>query len=320
MVFNTYWQAVIKFLFIKYFLQKSVRIIILPEHIGDVIAFTPFAEKLALENKNSYIVWLIKPIYLPIIKNNHYINYCISIFCDGVSEKFSKNKLFEIYDVRFNGNNFCPICQTERKYQKIDEDFNLENYYEYGSLLEIFSKLAKMPMKKEAWQPIIKIDNQTRLKIDLKNLPQKFICIHTTSNDINREWQYDKWKQLISEIFKKYNIKIVQIGLHDHLQIKNANFIDLCGKLSLIETAEVIKRAEIFIGIDSGPAHMANALGVKSVILLGKYRNVTNYMPFSGNFANGINSKIIYNSKIKCPEIEVETVFSELQLLLNINE
>ena len=84
----------------------------------------------------------------------------------------------------------------------------------------------------------------------------------------------------------------------------------MCGKLSLIETAEVINRAQIFIGIDSGPAHMANAMKVKSIILLGKYREITNYMPFSGNFANGIDSKIIYDSNTQCSAIEVDEVFN----------
>lgn len=309
MVAKSYWQEVIKLYFVQIFQNKSIYIIILPEHIGDVIAFSPFAEYLKKEDKKAYIAWLIKPNYLSIIENNNYINHCISISCDGIAEKFSKSKLFKTFDVRFNGNNFCNICITERKYQKIDQNFTLENYYEYGSLLEIFSNLAGKPLKKEDWFPQITVSDFTKKEIDKLNLPKKYICIHTTSNDVNREWTYEKWEELISKIFEKENIGIVQIGLKNNLKINHPNFIDLCGKLSLIETTEVIKRAQIFIGIDSGPAHMANAMKTKSIILLGKYREITNYMPFSGNFANGIDSKIIYDSDMVCSEISVETVF-----------
>ncbi len=309
MVEYTFYKEVIYLAYIQIFFRKKVKIIILPEHIGDVIAFTPFAQMLKTENKNAFIAWVIKPNFSTIIENNKYINYCISIFCDGVAQRFSKLKFFEIFDVRYNGNNFCPICQTERKFQKIDQNFTLDNYYEYGSLLEIFSKIAGKPMKKEDWYLNFTIPKVISDKIEKLNMPEKYICIHTTSNDSTREWENNKWRILIEKLSEKQNIRIVQIGLIDTLQITNDNYLNLCGKLSLIETAAVIKNSKLFVGIDSGPAHMANAFKVKSVILLGKYRNIKNYMPFSGNFANGINSEIIYNSEIKCSEIEVDEVF-----------
>jgi heptosyltransferase III len=317
MVSFDYNLEVLKLLLIKFFTQKAIVVIILPEHIGDLIAFSPFAEKLKKESENIYIAWLVKPSYLEIIAYNKFIDYCIPITCDGFVEKFSTTTLFKIYDVRFNGNNVCIPCESTRKYGKIDEKFNLNNYYEYGSLLEIFSAIAQKPMKKEDWQPKITIPLEIENIVKGYKLPENYIVIHCTSNDPTREWQNDKWIELISKIIFENNFKVVQIGIVDKLHFKNKNYYDFCGKLSLIETAEVIKKSKIFIGIDSGPAHIANAVGAKSVILLGKYREIVNYMPFSGNFANGINAKIIYNSKIECSEIEIAEVLTTLQLLLN---
>ena len=316
MVNIAYLRIYAYLLSIKYLKKKAVTIIILPEHIGDVIAFSPFAEKLKQENKANFIIWVIKPAYLSIIQFNKNIDYFVPATCDGLVEKFSKNTQFKIYDVRFNGNNYCEICDTKRIYNKIDNDFTLENYYEYGSLLEIFSTMAGKPMKKEAWLPTINIPDSISSEISKYKLPNRYIVIHTTSNDSAREWKNEKWIQLIQEIKQSKNLIIVQIGLENKLQKSKNSFIDLCGKLSLQQTAEVIKKCDLFIGIDSGPAHMANAVGAKSLILLGKYRQIANYMPFSGNFANGINSKIIYDKNIKCPDIEVETVFSAFNLLL----
>lgn len=45
--------------------------------------------------------------------------------------------------------------------------------------------------------------------------------------------------------------------------------IDLCGKLSLPETAAVIRRSRIFIGNDSGLMHLAAATGIPTVGLCG---------------------------------------------------
>lgn len=317
MVLYSFYKEFINLLLLKQFGRKTINIIILPEHIGDVLAFTPFAEKLKKEDKNAYNVWLIKPTYLSILSENNFIDKCISISCDGVAEKFSNLKKFNIFDVRFNGNNFCSICHTERKYQTIDNSFTLDNYYEYGSLLEIFSQIAKKPMKKEDWFPTLNIPKNLIDNLAKYNLPTNYICIHTTSNDINREWQNEKWLVFLNRLIETHNIKIVQIGLNDTLKFSNTNYFDLCGKLSLMETAQVIQKSDLFVGIDSGPAHFANALKVKSLILLGKYRNIIQYMPFSGNFALGINSKIMYDSTIKSADIEAENVYFETIKLLN---
>jgi heptosyltransferase III len=315
MVAYSYWFTFLKLYLIEFFYNKNIHIIILPEHIGDVIAFTPFAQRISQKDKKAYIAWIINPQYQSIINTNRYVNHCILVTCDGLTERFSKTKKFKKYDVRFNSNNYCKICDTKRIAQQIDNNFNLQNYYEYGSLLEIFSTFAKDPLKKEEWYPTIEIPAEINNSIKARNLPESYICIHTTSNDLDREWNLNKWGKLIEEITKKTNIKIIEIGLKSTISLQNDNCVDLCGKLNLIETAAVIKNANLFMGIDSGPAHIANALKQSSIILLGKYRNITNYMPFSGNFANGINSKIIYDSKLKCSEIDVETVLSAFDLL-----
>ena len=48
-------------------------------------------------------------------------------------------------------------------------------------------------------------------------------------------------------------------------------YLNLSNKLSILSTAEVIKRSSIFIGLDSGPSHIANAVGTKGIILMGDY-------------------------------------------------
>jgi ADP-heptose:LPS heptosyltransferase len=42
---------------------------------------------------------------------------------------------------------------------------------------------------------------------------------------------------------------------------------------------EIIRHAVLFIGVDSGFAHVANALAIPSVLLLGRYRNFDSYLP-----------------------------------------
>ena len=89
-----------------------------------------------------------------------------------------------------------------------------------------------------------------------------------------------------------------------------------CGSLSILETAEVIRRAKLFIGIDSGPAHLANAVGTFGVIMFGNYIGFERYNPFSGGYRNGSNAVLLYaNGPVEA--IQVDSVFVEVEEYLD---
>ncbi len=76
-----------------------------------------------------------------------------------------------------------------------------------------------------------------------------------------------QWSELLNNIAKKHAIKILQIGLpgidlaiHGH-----PNFIDVRGKFSAQELKELISHAELFLGTDAGPLHIAACTNVPIV-------------------------------------------------------
>ena len=90
--------------------------------------------------------------------------------------------------------------------------------------------------------------------------------------------------------------------------------IDACGQLSVLGTAAVIRRASLFVGIDSGPAHFANALGPPGVILLGSYGPFAKYTPYSGRYANAGATLLQHDAPVA--ELPVETVFDAVRARL----
>lgn len=96
-------------------------------------------------------------------------------------------------------------------------------------------------------------------------------------NDLQRQgriWVDDYWKELGNQIVEKYNAQILIIGSkteeNNHKQyseIKNAKIYS--GKLSLKETAALISICDLFISGDSGPLHLADAVGAKTIALMG---------------------------------------------------
>ena len=92
---------------------------------------------------------------------------------------------------------------------------------------------------------------------------------------------------------------MVEVGLRAACAVDGSDVagtarpVNLCGRLSLLETAEVIRRAALFVGVDSGPAHLANAVGTPGVVLLGRYRGFDAYVPYSGGYADGSNATLV---------------------------
>jgi heptosyltransferase-3 len=74
----------------------------------------------------------------------------------------------------------------------------------------------------------------------------------------------------------------VEVGLESCVAKNFPAMINLCGQLTLNELAEAIRCSAGFVGIESGPAHIANAFERPSVILMGRYRAFERYMPYTG--------------------------------------
>ena len=97
---------------------------------------------------------------------------------------------------------------------------------------------------------------------------------------------------------------------------------DYIGKLSLKQTASLIKDAKILISPDSGSAHLAAALGIKTITLFGP-TDINRWKPYGPKNKHIIIKKnincspcgLLYNCKFdnKCMQkIEVEDVMKVL--------
>ena len=164
--------------------------------------------------------------------------------------------------------------------------------------------------------PRIYIPQSVVTKIDSFSLPRDFVVINCTSNAEEKSWSKEKWERLLRDIQRRYNIPVYEIGLKPFIEQTDGLCTNLCGQLSILESAEVIRRAHLFIGIDSGPAHLANAAGTPGVILLGDYLGFSKYNPFSGSYGKHINSSIIFSDS-KVGNINPARVFSSVERFLS---
>lgn len=144
-----------------------------------------------------------------------------------------------------------------------DKNINIDNY----SLNKVNKRLTFYINKNS----ILKIDSILENKF---NNNKKFIIYHTKTGWESKEWDINNFIKLTEFIKDRYNIIIIG-GPEDSINAKIISdkykniILDLTGKLNINESAEIVRRAEYFIGSDSGPLYIAEAVGTKTIGLFG---------------------------------------------------
>ena len=110
----------------------------------------------------------------------------------------------------------------------------------------------------------LEIDNPTISEQFFPTSCQEYVCFHASSKDNLRD--YDYWtevKKLLDPYFNKLNIKTLQIGLEKDPSLSCD--IDLRGKTNMRQMSYIVKNCNLFIGVDSFPAHLAGFFNRKMV-------------------------------------------------------
>jgi heptosyltransferase-3 len=292
--FGVHW---LRLTFLKLWLTMSGgRLLIgvaLIEHMGDIAASEPLSRRIRSAYPDAYIVWCVRAPYRELIDNNPVVDATLIVPCLTEWIYLRNTAVFDkVIDLHIQGRP-CLRCNIPLNKPEGNQRITLSNYYNFGSLLEVQAQNAGLIVEDE--KPRLSIPQAAVRRIDRLKLPESYLVIHCSSNEASRDWPRQRWCDLVHQLVTIDNLHLVEIGLVPVVAASaTSNYTNLCGAVSLIEMAEIIRRALMFVGIDSGPAHLANAVSTFGVILLGPYRAFRRYMPYSGPFKDGKNAKIIY--------------------------
>lgn len=302
---RVYLNVAIHGLFIQRYLRRTRRehpdhrfvAVALIEHLGDIVACEPVARYLRNASPTTRIIWLVKKEYRELVSSNPSVDLAVDVHCLTEKDYLTAWCSFDqVIDLHFL-ERFCALCRNtapkKTSVRKVESNITIHNFYNYGGILQSISLFAGMPALNEA--PRVYRTERSARTVDALHLPQKFVVFHCSSNAVEKELPVEKWNELKQLVTAKYSYPVVEVGLHSVLHDPgNALVRDMTGRLSILETAEVIRRAALFIGIDSGPAHLANAVGCYGIILLGSYLGFKKYNPYSGSYSTGDNATLIF--------------------------
>ncbi len=290
--------------------QREFICVLLAEHFGDIVACEPLSRELKIMYPNSEIYWIVKKSYRELLDYNQHVDVVIEEYSVLFSILLLKTNSFDhFYNCHLSGLRRYPYLKKTLQ-NPLAESLNIltDNYFHFGNILAVFAKVAGLPVLAEA--PRIYIPKAIENKIDNLHFPKKTIVVHCHSNYSPKDWQVYYWEKLVLELMNIYDCNVIEIGLKSTLEIYHTDYYNLCGELTLLETAEIIKRASFFIGIDSGPAHFANAVGTYGFLLFGKLGDFEDYMPYSGDFESRLNAKFIIKKGYPCSELEYDKVWN----------
>jgi ADP-heptose:LPS heptosyltransferase len=103
----------------------------------------------------------------------------------------------------------------------------------------------------------------------------KIIVIHPGARFPSQCWSYKKFAHLADKIIDEFKVKVVFIGLSSEANLINnisslmKNEATECIGQSLFIIVELLKKAEIFIGNNSGPLHLAVYLDCPTLSFMG---------------------------------------------------
>ncbi|HTF81539.1 MAG TPA: glycosyltransferase family 9 protein [Cytophagales bacterium] len=286
-------------------------IIALTEHIGDIVATEPVISHVKTKWPKSELVWITFKPYQQLIMHHPQLHSHLSVSCltEWIILKKIISRLAKIYDLHMHLKHCSKYGYVlyNNKYSNI----TYSNFLDEGrSLLKAFSLIAGLGDMEDI-RPTFYLNK----KIYNPPTPELYIVIHTKSSSIVKDWDDNKWKSIISYYLQHNSqVKFVEIGLIPlYIDEGPDNYINMCCKLNFQQIALLIRDTLLFIGIDSGFAHIAHALETPKLVLIGALGSFKTYNPFSG--PNKDHGLIKNNGPVK--DIDTIVILNKIDRVLN---
>lgn len=99
----------------------------------------------------------------------------------------------------------------------------------------------------------------------------KFVILSPFTNFALKNWPMASCQKLVQLITDKYNLPVVMLGgPGDYEAASKISKYNLSGKTTIGQMVELISRAAVMVTADSGPMHVAGAVGIPIVAVFGK--------------------------------------------------
>jgi len=158
---------------------------------------------------------------------------------------------------------------------RVRKDLEGPEIINMAKVLEWWGPLA--PLRPYRWKVSAEEQHDARSLLRLNERPRRHVvALHTGSVLPYKQWPLLHWMTLAARLGGVENLDLVFVGdehcLEGASQIIRANRLDainLCGRLSVRMLAAVLAESSLLVTADSGPKHVAFAVGTPTISLCG---------------------------------------------------
>ena len=283
-------------------------LIIKPSALGDIVQALPAACCLAENFPDAQIHWFVRPEYSPLIENHKSIHKIIIFDRKKLGKWWYKPSAFaelirlirqlrsEKYDIvfdfqgRFRSAIFAWFSDCKQRIgmtgtQEITGMFYTREIAQSPKTVHLVDYFIDMVCVAGA--------KKTKVRFDLKPSQeasaqaQKILSENRAHRDHyavfvpgatveSKKWPIENFAALAEKIDAKYRCSIVAVGAESDKAIAEnlkaaaqTHIVNLAGKTNIAQLVAVLAGAKFVVSNDTGPAHIAAALGVPMVLIFG---------------------------------------------------
>ena len=286
--------------------------------IGDIVLSTPLIKKIKDTYPDSDITYVTTPSGEAILKNNPHLNNII------VYDKRGEHKgISGVWQLgkRLRYENFNMVITPHRYLRSSILSWlsrsPIRKGYDLASGSCLFTEKIKYDRTKHEVEKLLSFvapENKKRYEIELypgekekmkgdnlwkENLleDKKVVVLAPGSKWFTKQWPVEYFNKLAESLKKLSNARLIVVGGKDeiNLPIEKENIIDMRGKTSLLELADILSRADVVVTNDSSPIHIASAFKKPRIFaLFGPTIEKFGFFPWS------LNSKVFQVDGLKC--------------------
>ena len=294
--------------------------------IGDIVLSTPLIQKLKDLYPKSEIDYLTLPTNQSVLYNNPNLNEIILYDKKGkdkgikgflkvlkilkqkkydyavIPHRFIKSillaKLAKIpdivgFDVATGSSLLDKKVHYDMKKHEVERLLNLVGY-----------EGKKIPVRiYPAKENFVKIEKMLTISGYTGKKEQKLILVAPGSQRPEKMWPIEKYREIIERLKKNKNYFIGITGSKSEKELplnfeKDKNVIDFRGEISLVEFGALISKADVVVGNDSSPIHIASGFEKPFVIgIFGPGKRSLGFFPWTEK-SNVIEDNEFYENNI----------------------
>ncbi|MDI6751785.1 MAG: glycosyltransferase family 9 protein [bacterium] len=287
-------------------LKRNLKILILrPSSLGDILLLSPCLRLLKKAYLESRITLLIKShfseasLLLPDLDDVLCFEKKESIF--SIAKRIRRERFDLIIDLHrgFRSQILYLFSGAKRRlfYRKdtITRFLLILSKLNFGPCIKpisskYISALKPLGIEDDRKAPTLSLSKLNPDEVVKRlGIADRVISIAPGAHHYQKEWSAEKYAELAEELYKTYSVGILLLGdekdraLAERIKhLARCEIQDLTGKTSITELACLIGKSLVFISPDTGPAHIADGLGIPHIVLFGPTARSFGFYPQRG--------------------------------------